>query len=130
MFRVSAAGRASGSHSLRLGLFGLLPPLLNLVLMNAAQMEQLFLVVDHLLPARAGQGIILHQKNRLLRADFLAKAAEDAPEHVDLKFLRPLLHVAGLRRAARAGRSDANGLRRADEFAQLARHALGPPFLV
>src|SRR5208282_2742590 len=51
-------------------------PLLDAAL-DAAQHEEFFLVVNHLGAAGAGERIIFLQKNRLLRADFLAKAAED-----------------------------------------------------
>src|SRR5208283_4550034 len=100
-------------------------PFLNLVLMHAAEGKQFLLVVDHFLPARAGERIVFHEENRLLRTDFLAEAAEDATEHVDFKLPGRLLYVARLGRTPGTGRRDADGLGGADELAQLAGNAFG-----
>ena len=91
---------ASRRDALRLSFLGFPLPLSDLILMNAAQGQQLFFVVDHLFPAQAVEGVIFHQENRFFRAHFLAKAAEDAAKHADFKFAGRFLHVADLRRAA------------------------------
>src|ERR1022692_1589774 len=85
----SVASNFDRKTFLRPGLFRLLLPFLN-ARMFSAQCQQLLLVVNHLLPRPAGERIIAHQKDRLLRADFLAKTAKDAAQHVDLEFQRYL----------------------------------------
>src|ERR1039457_4070087 len=86
-FRISSFGFRilSNLHRKRLlflRLFQLVFPLLDAAVC-AAEREEFFLVVNHFITARAGERIILLQENGLLRADFLAKAAENAAEHVD-----------------------------------------------
>src|SRR5947209_6288325 len=84
-------------HPLRDGLLRFVFPLANPVLMDPAQLQKLFFIVNHLLAAAPGEGIILHQKNRLFRTNLLAKTAEDASQHVDFKFSRRLFHIPNLR---------------------------------
>src|SRR5277367_3684033 len=60
---------------------------------RAAEREEFFLVVNHLGARQAGERIIFLKKNRLFRTDFLAKAAENAAQHVDLERLRHLFRV-------------------------------------
>src|SRR5256886_10450850 len=106
-------------------------PFLNAVVVDATQGEQFFFVVNHLFAAGAGERIVFHQENRLLRTNLLAIAAEDAAEHVDLKFFRHLLRVRAVGdRPFRAWRNDFDSLGRADKFAELAGDALGVAFLV
>src|SRR5262245_46446520 len=81
-------------HPLRLGLLGLFPPLLDLIDVRSAQREQLLLVIDHLLAALARQRIIALQEDRLLWTHLLAKAAEDATEHIDVEFLWSFFNIA------------------------------------
>src|ERR1017187_5684024 len=115
---------------LLLGLLQFVFPLLDAA-MDAAQREEFFLVVNHLRAACAGERIILLQENGLLRPDFLAEAAEDAAEHVDLEFERHLLGVRTVGQGTgRAGRNNFDRLGWADEFAKLARDALGVAFLI
>ena len=98
---------------------------------NAAEGEEFFFVVNHFRAARAGERIIFLQEDRFFRADFLAEAAEDAPKHVDLEFLRHLLRVRTIRELPRrTGRRDLDGLGRTDKFAKLAAHAFGAAFLI
>ena len=66
--------------------------------MHAAQLVELLLVVDHLGAGDAGDRVIFPQEDGLLGADFLAQAAVDAADHVDLEFLRPLLDLGELDR--------------------------------
>ena len=90
---------------------------------HAAELVELLLVVNHFRAGHAGDRVILAQENRLLGTDLFAKSAVNAADHVDVEFLRKLLHFGefALRRNF-AGR-DFDGARRADEFAKLARHA-------
>src|SRR5205809_7740459 len=68
-------------------LFGLVFPLLDAVVVDAAEREEFFFVVNHLLPARAGQRVIFHQEDGFFGTNLLAITAEDAAEHIDLEFL-------------------------------------------
>src|SRR5207249_3125465 len=68
-------------------------PFPDAVVVDAAQGEQFFFVVNHLLAAGAGERVVFHQEDRLFRTNLLAITAEDAAEHVNLKFLRHLLRV-------------------------------------
>src|SRR6266850_5662389 len=123
--------KCSQWYPLRFGLFSLLLPFLDAIIVDAAKREQFFFIVNHLLAGGARERVIFHQENRLLGTDFLAETAEDATKHVNLKLLRHLLRVrpVGLR-AVRAGWDDSYGFGRTDEFAKLAGDALGVAFLV
>ena len=90
---------------------------------DAADLEQFILVIHHLLAGEASDGVIFAQKNRLLRANFLAHAAIDAADHVDIEFLRVLFHFGKAIFRRNLARDDFDGARRADEFAKLAGHA-------
>src|SRR5438552_19028344 len=74
-------------HALRLCLVGLLLPLADLVQMDAAQRQQFFFVINQFFSRRARERVIFHQENGFFGADFLAIAAKDAAQHVDLKLL-------------------------------------------
>src|SRR2546429_9702721 len=105
-------------------------PFLNAVVVDAAQGEQFFFVVNHLLAAGAGERIVFHQEDRLLRTNLLAIAAEDAAEHIDLKFLRHLLRVRAVGDlSCRTRWNDFDGFGRADKLPELAGDTLGVPFL-
>src|SRR5258707_3980625 len=101
-------------HPLCLGLIGFSLPFPDFVLVNASECEELFLIVNHLIAAGAGKRIIFHEEDGFFRTNLLAISAEDAPKHVNLKFLRRLLDITNLRYAARARRHDPNGLSRAN----------------
>src|SRR4051794_38766617 len=58
----------------------LLVPLQNDAFHDAADLEELLLVVHHLRTREAGDRVILPQKNRLLRTNLLAHAAVDAAD--------------------------------------------------
>jgi hypothetical protein len=92
-------------------------PFPNLVVVDAAHFKELGLVIDHFLPREAGEGIIFHQENGFLRADFLAETAKDAAQHIDFEFLGRLFDIAGVGRTLGSGRGDANGFWGANEFA-------------
>jgi len=95
------------------------------------QGEEFFLVVDHFVARLSGQRVVLLQEDRLLRADFLAVAAEDASEHVDLEFEAAIF--SAFERSAgdhSGGRRDPDGLGRTDEFAELAGDTLGIALLI
>src|SRR5438270_535077 len=61
---------------------------------DAADLEQLLLVVHHFGPGKPGNRVIFAQKNRLLRANFFAHAAEDAADHVDIEFAWKFLDLS------------------------------------
>src|SRR5258706_4147426 len=117
------------SVSLAAVLFGFLlfVPLEVFVRQRAAELVESVLVVDHFFARVAGHGKLVLQKDRLLRADLLAHAAVDAAQHVDFELLRRALDMrVGRIRRDFTGR-DADGFRRADEFAELARDAILAP---
>ena len=74
--------------------------------------------------------MLLSQVYRLLRADFLAHAAVNAAQHVDVELPWPLFHV-GMPIASR-NRSwrDPDGPGRTDKFTKLAGNTLFPPLLI
>src|SRR6185436_11856998 len=80
-----------------------------------AHRVQLVLVEDHLVAALPAELVGLRHEDRLLGADLLAVAAEDAAQHVDVEDLRRLLD-----RTVDLARDDRDGARRADELAKRA----------
>src|SRR5262249_41904102 len=56
-------------------------------------LEKFFLVMHHVGAREAGDGVILAQKNSLLRTNFLAHPAENAADHVNIEFLRKFLDL-------------------------------------
>ena len=91
-----------------LRLFGFPLPFVDLVIVRTAQCQQLLFVIQEFLAGKAGEGIVVLKENRLFGTDLLAKAAEDAPDHVDLEFPGGFFDVAGLRRTSGARRSNLN----------------------
>src|SRR5712664_318326 len=53
----------------------------------SADLKEFFFVMHHVRAREAGDGIIFTQKDRLLGANLLAHAAENAADHVDVEFL-------------------------------------------
>jgi len=88
--------------------------------MRATEGQELFFVEHHLFAGHAVDGVGLHQEDRFFGADFLAQAAVDASEHVDLKFFWAFFNVACAGQAVGSGRGDADGFGRADKLAKLA----------
>ena len=70
--------------------------------------------------AGAGDDVVGAEIDGLLGADFLAHAAVDAADHVDIKFERALFHLGPFIVGGDFARSDFDGLGWADEFAKLA----------
>src|SRR5438128_1752277 len=91
---------------------------------RSAEFVETILVVDHLFAGIARHRVLSLKKNRFLGTNFLAKAAVNAAEHIDIESLRPLFNVRaiGLVLGNFAWR-DADGFRRTDEFTELTRHA-------
>ena len=107
-------------------LFGVffLVPLVMLVGQGSAKFVKLGFVVDHFLPRVAGGGVLIEKKNGFLRTNLLAISTVNATEHVDFEFLRSLLDVfAILLFFGNRTRSNPNGFRRTNEFAQLTGNA-------
>ena len=113
-------------------------------MVGATEFEKLVLVENHFLAIAAGECIvafhgflivalviILGEIDGLFGANLFAEPTEDAAEHVDLEILRHLLgtFAMGVLAVFAWGR-DADGLGRADKFAELAAHALGVVILV
>ena len=131
MCSAETSGLPNRKHMLLARVLEFVFPFLDSIVVDAAQGEEFFLVVDHFLAAPSGERVVLHQEDRLLRTDLLAIAAEDAAEHVDLEFPGHLLSVwpvGGL--VVRSGRDDPDRLGWADEFAELAGNALRVALLV
>ena len=85
----------------------------------AADFVEAIFVVHHFLAAGAGDDVVGAEIDGLLGADFLAHAAVDAADHVDIKFLRAFLNLGPFIIAGDFTRRDFDGLGRADEFAKL-----------
>src|SRR5438552_12396746 len=60
---------------------------------DAADLEQLLLVVHHFGAGKPGNRVVFAQENCLLRANFLAHAAENAADHVDIELTRKFLNL-------------------------------------
>src|SRR5688572_30158424 len=93
-------------------------PLVDEAVEHAAQFIKLRLVMHHLLAGDAGDRVILAEEDGLLGTDFLAHAAVDAADHVDLELLRPLLDLRPLRVRGDFLGSNGDGAWWADEFTQ------------
>src|SRR6201981_456999 len=66
----------------------------------SADLEEFFLVMDHVGAREASDGVIFAQKNRLLRANFLAHPAVNAANHVDLEEFFLVMDHVGAREAS------------------------------
>src|SRR6266496_430299 len=69
------------------GFLLLLVSLRDHAMLNSADYEEFLLVMHHVRARKARNGIILSQENRLLRANLLAHAAENAADHVDIELV-------------------------------------------
>ena len=90
---------------------------------DSADFEQFLLVMHHVRAREAGDGIILAQKDRLLRANLLAHTAENAADHVDIELLRIFLDFGEAICGGDFAGNDFDRTWRTDEFAELTRHA-------
>src|SRR5438105_10242734 len=97
---------------------------------DAADLEQLLLIVYHLSASEPGDGVIFAQKDGLLGANFFAHPAKNAANHVDIEFARVLLDFAEAIFGRNFARLNFDGARRANEFAQLTGDAADAPSLV
>ena len=93
---------------------------------HSADLEELFLVMDHVGAREAGDGVIFAQKNRLLRANFLAHAAVNAANHVDIEFLRKFFHLGKAVGRWNLAGNNFDRAWRANELAQLTRDTADP----
>src|SRR5882762_1430399 len=101
----------------------LLIPFENHAVHHAADLQQFVFVMDHLLARESGNGVIFAQKNRLFWANFLAHAAENAADHVDIEFFRIFLDLGEAVVRWNFPRNDFDRAGRADEFAKLTSDA-------
>lgn len=101
-------------------------PLLDLVVVNTTQGQQLIFAINHLLSSGSCERVIFHQKNSFFGTNFLAVAAEDAAEHVDVKPGRDLLAVGPGGR----GGLDGDAFGGAGRGAHVTGHAFDPALLI
>src|ERR1700693_4665700 len=86
---------------------------------HAADLQQFVFVMHHLLARESGDSVIFAEKNRLFRANFLAHAAENAADHVDIEFLWIFLDLGEAVGRWNFPGNDFDRTGRADEFAKL-----------
>src|SRR5260370_12059591 len=97
----------------------LLVPFQNDAMHYSTDREQFVFVVHHLFARESGDGVIFAQKNRLLGTNLLAHAAENAADHIDIKFLWIFFDFGeSIGRRNFAG-NDFDGARRPNEFTEL-----------
>src|SRR5216684_5306086 len=97
----------------------LLVPFQNDAMHYSTDLEQFVFVVHHLFARESGDGVIFAQKNRLLGTNLLAHAAENAADHIDIKFLWIFFDFGeSIGRRNFAG-NDFDGARRTNEFTEL-----------
>ena len=97
---------------------------------HSADLEKSFLVMHHVSTSEAGDGVIFAQKNRLLRANFLAHAAVDAANHVDIEFLGKFFDLGKAVGRRNLAWNNFDRARRTNEFAQLTRDATHTAVLI
>src|SRR5580765_2839654 len=118
-------------HFLLFCLLRLLLPFLDAVVVDAAEGQEFFFIVSHLFTSSSGERVILHQEDRFFRTNLLAIAAENAAEHVNLKFPWDLLRIRPVGgRAVWARRNNPDRLGRTDKFTELAGDTLGVSVLI
>jgi hypothetical protein len=97
---------------------------------HSADLEKSFLVMHHVSTSEAGDGVIFAQKNRLLRANFLAHAAVNAANHVDIEFLGKFFDPGKAVGRWNLAGNNFDRARRTNEFAQLTRDTANPSIRV
>jgi len=97
---------------------------------HSADLEKSFLVMHHVSTSEAGDGVIFAQKNRLLRANFLAHAAVNAANHVDIEFLGKFFDLGKAVGRRNLAGNNFDRARRTNEFAQLTRDTANPSIRV
>ena len=90
---------------------------------HSTDFEEFLLVMHHVRACKAGYGIILTQKNRLLGADLLTHPAKNAADHIDIELLRILLDLGEAISGLDFARNDFDCTWRTNEFTELTRHA-------
>ena len=86
----------------------------------AADFVEFGFVVYHVFSGCACDKVFFAEVDCLLWADFFTHAAIDAASHVDIKFLRTLLHFCPLIISRDLTGNDFDGFRWADKFTKLA----------
>src|SRR2546422_10290440 len=97
---------------------------------DAADLEQLLLIVYHFRTSEPGDSVIFAQKDGLLGANFFAHPAKNAANHVNIELAWVFLHFAEAIFRRNFARLYFDGARRTNEFAQLAGDATDAPGLV
>src|SRR5215475_8141025 len=96
----------------------------------SADLEEFFLVMHHVGTREAGDGVILAQKNRLLRTNFLAHPAINAADHVDIEFLRKFFDLCETVGRRNLAGNNFDRARWTNELAKLTRHTSHPSIRV
>jgi len=97
---------------------------------GATEFVKLGFVVDHFGAGEAGDGVVLQQEDGFLGADFLAEAAVDAADHVDVEGLGRFFNFGEGGVEGNFAGMDADGAGRADKFAELATDAFFAAFFI
>src|SRR5256885_5953032 len=105
-------------------------PLQNDAVHNAADLEQLVLVVHHFRTSEPGDGVILAQKDGLFGTDFFTHPAENAANHINIELARIFLDLAKAVVRWNFARLDFDRPRRAEGFAGLTGNATDAAGLV
>src|SRR5881398_561044 len=88
MCSAETSGLPNRKHLLLARVLEFVFPFLDSIVVDAAQGEEFFLVVDQFLAAPSGERVVRHQEDRPLRTDLLAIAAQDAAEQIAQKMPR------------------------------------------
>ncbi len=108
----------------------LVVPLVNQSGHDTAKFVKLLLVVHHLLPGQAGDGVIFAQEDGLFRANLFTESAIDAADHIDLEFLWKFLDLAPSVFLRNFSGMNGDRARRTNELAKLTGNAaLAPMFI-
>src|SRR3954449_1044513 len=97
---------------------------------DAADLEQLFLIMHHLSASKSGYCVIFAEKNCLLGTHLFAHAAKDAANHVDIEFAWVFLNLAEAIVGRNFGRLGLNRTRWTNKFPELTSHAADAPSLI
>src|SRR5262249_39434372 len=84
---------------------------------DAADLNQLLLIVHHLGPCQPGNRVVFAQENGLFRADLFAHSAENAANHVDIELAWILFDLAKPVFRRNFAGFDLDCTRRTNEFA-------------
>ena len=93
---------------------------------HSTDLEKFFLMMHHVSPREAADGVIFAQENRLLRTNLFTHSAIDAADHVDIEFLRELFDFGEAVAWRDLTGNNFNRARWTNEFAKLTCYATHP----